>query len=117
MRDLGLGIDAARAAALLGRALLAQDRGAEAEKLSHESELLAGDDLQAAIAWRGVRAEALARRGEHAAAIEYAPGRGSTDVRRRLADTRLARERLGFSAEVGLEDGLARLVDWWRAAQ
>ena len=66
LRDLGLGIDAARAAALLARALLAQDRAAEAEALSHESEPLAGDDLQAAIAWRGVRAEALARRGEHA---------------------------------------------------
>jgi class 3 adenylate cyclase/tetratricopeptide (TPR) repeat protein len=63
LRSLGLGIDAARAAALLGRALLAQGRAAEAEALSHESEGLAGDDLQAAIAWRGVRAEALARRG------------------------------------------------------
>ena len=68
----GLGIDAAQAAALLGRALLAQGRAAEAEALSHESELLAGDDLKAAIAWRGVRAEALARRGEHGAAIAFA---------------------------------------------
>ena len=59
--DHGLGIDAARAAALLGRALLAQGRAAEAEALSHESEALAGDDLQAAITWRRVRAEALAR--------------------------------------------------------
>jgi len=72
LRDLGLGIDAARAAALLARAQLAQDRIAEAEELSHESEALAGDDLKAAIAWRGARAEALARRGEHAEAIEYA---------------------------------------------
>jgi len=71
-RDLGLGIDAARAAALLGRALLEQNRAAEAEQISHESELLAGDDLEAAIAWRGVRAEALAARGEHAAASELA---------------------------------------------
>ncbi|MDD9417934.1 phenylalanine--tRNA ligase beta subunit-related protein, partial [Staphylococcus aureus] len=52
----------ARAAALLAHALLAQNRGVEAEALSHESESLAGDDLKAAIAWRGVRAEALARR-------------------------------------------------------
>ncbi len=72
LRDLGLAIDAAQAAALLGRALLAQGRAAEAEALSHESEALAGDDLKAAITWRGVRAEALARRGEHAAAIEFA---------------------------------------------
>ncbi len=72
LREHGLGIDAAQAAALLGRALLAQGRAAEAEVLSHESEALAGDDLKAAIAWRGVRAEALARRGEHAAAIALA---------------------------------------------
>jgi class 3 adenylate cyclase len=71
-RDLGLGIDAARAAALLGRALLEQNRAAEAEEMSHESEMLAGDDLEAAIAWRGVRAEALAARGEHVAAVELA---------------------------------------------
>src|SRR5262249_60607924 len=62
-RHHGLGIDAARAGALLGIALLAQARAAEAEALSHESEALAGDDLQAAITWRPVRAEALARRG------------------------------------------------------
>ncbi|MBX3023588.1 AAA family ATPase [bacterium] len=72
LRALGLGIDAARAGALLARALLAGDRAAEAEALAHESEALAGDDLQAAIAWHGARAEVLARRGEHAAAIELA---------------------------------------------
>src|SRR5262249_12971332 len=53
LRAHGLGIDAARAAAFLGRALLAQDRVAEAETLSHEGEALAGDDLQAALAQRG----------------------------------------------------------------
>ena len=42
------------------------------------AELVAGDDLKAAIAWRGVRAEALARRGEHAAAVELG-GRGRGD--------------------------------------
>src|SRR5262249_47270211 len=68
-RAHGLGIDAARAAALLGITLLQQGRAAEAEVLSHEGEALAGDDLEAAITWRRVRAEALARRGEHAAAV------------------------------------------------
>jgi hypothetical protein len=72
LREHGLGIDAARAAAFLGRALLAQGRAAEAEAVSRESEALAGDDLQAAITWRGVRAEALASRGEHAVAVEFA---------------------------------------------
>jgi tetratricopeptide (TPR) repeat protein len=94
LRDLGLGIDAAGAAALLARALLAQDRAAEAEALSHESEALAGDDLQAAIAWRGVRAEALARRGEHAAAVELARAAveiaAATDALLDHADARLA---------------------------
>jgi class 3 adenylate cyclase/ketosteroid isomerase-like protein len=72
LRAQGLGIDAAQAAALLGRALLAQGRIAEAEALSHESEGLAGDSFKAAIAWRCVRAEALAARGEHEAAVEVA---------------------------------------------
>ena len=71
-RAHGLAIDAAQAAALLGRTLLALGRDREAEDLSHESEALAGDDLKAAIAWRCVRAEALARRGEHAEAIALA---------------------------------------------
>ncbi len=94
LRDLGLGIDAARAAALLARALLAQGRVAEAEMLSHESEALAGDDLKAAIAWRGVRAEALAKRGEHAAAVEFASKAvelaAATDALLDHADARLA---------------------------
>jgi UDP-glucose 4-epimerase len=47
--------------------------------------------------------------------IEFGPERGVNKVPRRLADTRLAKERLGFEAEIGLEDGLRRLVEWWRA--
>ena len=34
------------------------------------------------------------------------------DIRHCYADTALAKERLGFSAEVSLEDGMARLVEW-----
>jgi UDP-glucose 4-epimerase len=47
--------------------------------------------------------------------IERGPERGVNKVPRRLADTTLARERLGFEARIGLEEGLRRLVDWWRA--
>jgi UDP-glucose 4-epimerase len=47
--------------------------------------------------------------------IEFGPERGVNKVPRRLADTQLAKERLGFEAEIGLEDGLQRLVEWWRA--
>jgi UDP-glucose 4-epimerase len=47
--------------------------------------------------------------------IEFGPERGVNKVPRRLADTTLARERLGFEAQLGLEEGLRRLVQWWRA--
>jgi UDP-glucose 4-epimerase len=49
--------------------------------------------------------------------VEYGPERSVNGVTRRLADTSGAREALGFSAEVGLEDGLTQLVDWWRATR
>lgn len=48
-------------------------------------------------------------------AIEYGPSRAVNGVTRRLADTSGATERLGFTAEVNLEDGLTQLVDWWRS--
>ena len=43
--------------------------------------------------------------------IEPRPG----DVRALRADTRLARETLGFAAEVKFEEGLRRYIDWFRA--
>ncbi|MGE0747238.1 MAG: NAD-dependent epimerase/dehydratase family protein [Rhodospirillales bacterium] len=47
--------------------------------------------------------------------VEYGPERKVNAVVRRLADTAAARDRLGFVAAVPLEDGLRRLVAWWRA--
>lgn len=47
--------------------------------------------------------------------VEFGPERAVNKVSRRLADTSRAREALGFEAEIGLEEGLTRLVDWWRA--
>lgn len=44
---------------------------------------------------------------------EYGPERAINAVPRRLADTDKAARVLGFKSQVGLEDGLARLVDWW----
>ena len=121
LREHGLGIDAAQAAALLGRALLAQGRAAEAEALSRESEALAGDDLQSAIAWRGVRAEALARRGEAGAAVELARVAVAlaattdhlldhADARRALA---AALRAAGRNEEGAAED--ARAIELWDA--
>jgi nucleoside-diphosphate-sugar epimerase len=47
--------------------------------------------------------------------LEFGPPRGVNSVTRRLADVSLAEKRLGWRAEVGLEEGLRRLVSWWRA--
>ncbi len=121
LRAHGLAIDAAQAAALLGRALLALGRAAEAEALSHESELLAGDDLKAAIAWRGVRAEALARRGEHAAAIDLARAAveiaAATDALLDHADARhalaVALRAAARDEEADVEEG--RAIELWEA--
>jgi len=40
--------------------------------------------------------------------------RNVNPVRRRLADTSKAKRLLGFSAEIGLEEGLSRLTQWWQ---
>lgn len=48
-------------------------------------------------------------------AVELGPARGVNGVTRRLADTSRATEILGFTAEIGLAEGLTRLVEWWRA--
>jgi UDP-glucose 4-epimerase len=47
--------------------------------------------------------------------IEYGPERAVNKVPRRLADIAKAREQLGWEPEVDLEEGLTRLVAWWRA--
>lgn len=46
---------------------------------------------------------------------EYGPERSVNPVARRLAATEKAERMLGFKAEVDLEEGLRRLVTWWRA--
>ena len=47
--------------------------------------------------------------------VEFGPERAVNKVSRRLADTSRAREALGFEAQTSIEEGLAGLVDWWRA--
>jgi UDP-glucose 4-epimerase len=47
----------------------------------------------------------------------HGPARAVNGVARRLGDTSLASELIGFTAEVDLKEGLRRLVDWWRAEQ
>lgn len=47
--------------------------------------------------------------------VEFGPERPVNGVTRRLADTSAAAHDLGFEAKVSLDDGLRRLVEWWRA--
>jgi UDP-glucose 4-epimerase len=49
--------------------------------------------------------------------IEYGPARKLGAVARRLADTSKAADQLGFKADVSLEEGLRRLIEWWRQQQ
>jgi UDP-glucose 4-epimerase len=49
--------------------------------------------------------------------LEFGPARDVNNVPRRLADTSAAASWLGWKAEVSLDDGLCRLVEWWRAHQ
>ncbi len=46
---------------------------------------------------------------------EYGPELKVNPVSRRLADISKAERLLGFRAEVGLDEGLGRLIDWWRS--
>jgi UDP-glucose 4-epimerase len=58
-------------------------------------------------------AEALLRVMGSDLPVEHGPDRAVNGVVRRLADTTAAERDLGFKAEIGLEDGLRQLVDWW----
>jgi UDP-glucose 4-epimerase len=49
--------------------------------------------------------------------IEHRPARPVAEIARRLGDTAKAREKLGFTAEVPLREGLERLVAWWRESR
>ncbi len=46
---------------------------------------------------------------------EYGPERKVNPVQRRLADVSKAKNLIGFETEVSLEEGLKRLVSWWRS--
>jgi UDP-glucose 4-epimerase len=59
-------------------------------------------------------AQGLLRAMDSDLPVEHGPARAVNGVTRRKADTSLAREELGFEAEVDLDEGLKRLVEWWR---
>lgn len=59
-------------------------------------------------------AEALLRAMDSDLGVEHGPERAVNGVVRRLADTKAAERDLGFTARIGLEEGLRMLVEWWR---
>jgi UDP-glucose 4-epimerase len=46
--------------------------------------------------------------------LDFGPPRGVNAVTRRLADVSQAAELLGWKPEISLDEGLRRLVTWWR---
>ena len=58
-------------------------------------------------------ADSLLRAMDSPLSVEHGPERAVNGVARRLADVSHARRDLGFSTEVGVEDGLRALVRWW----
>jgi nucleoside-diphosphate-sugar epimerase len=48
-------------------------------------------------------------------AVEHGPERAVNGVTRRLASIEAAERELGWKPEVDLQEGLRRLVEWWRA--
>ncbi|WP_248961926.1 NAD-dependent epimerase/dehydratase family protein [Sphaerisporangium perillae] len=64
---------------------------------------------------RGLAEALMAVMGASDLGLEFGPARAVNGVTRRLADVSAAAERLGWKAEVDLEEGLRRLVAWWRA--
>jgi UDP-glucose 4-epimerase len=59
-------------------------------------------------------AEKLLRTMNSPLTPKYGPARKVNPVPRRIADTRRARLDLGFAAEVPFDEGLAKVVAWWR---
>lgn len=59
-------------------------------------------------------AHALLRAMDSDLPLEFGRPRGVNAVTRRLADVSRAAERLGWKAEISLDEGLRRLVTWWR---
>ena len=120
---LGVDTGAAQAAALLARAVLESGRDDEALALTEFAERRGGEDLKTAIAWRGVRAEALARRGEHDAALRLARDAVAlaepTDALADKADALMALAEVlrGCGDEAGARDAAARARDVYAAKE
>jgi UDP-glucose 4-epimerase len=60
-------------------------------------------------------AEALQRAMGSQLPLEFGPARGVNAVTRRLASISNAQDGLGWKPEIDLDEGLRRLVAWWRS--
>jgi UDP-glucose 4-epimerase len=60
-------------------------------------------------------AEALLETMGSDLSVEFGPARAVNGVTRRLASIEAAGQQLGWRPEVPLDEGLGRLVDWWRS--
>ncbi len=60
-------------------------------------------------------AEALLEAMDATLPVEFGPERAVNGVTRRLASIDAAQQRIGWQPDVGLEQGLRELVDWWRS--
>ncbi len=111
--NLGIGADAGQAAALLSRALVLQGRVDQAAPLAVESQELAGQNLQTAIASRAAGAEIAAEQGRFdeaialaEAAVEIAGGTDLTiDHARAVSTLAVVHARAGNAASA---DGASR---------
>ncbi|MEY2471220.1 MAG: hypothetical protein QOK28_549 [Actinomycetota bacterium] len=117
LRERGLGADAARAGGLLARAVQMLGDVDSAEAIAREASALAGDDIRASIAWRGVVAEVLAGRGDRDGALRLAREAVAlaepTDALMQLANARISLAVVHFT--VGDVDEGAREME--RAAE
>ena len=60
-------------------------------------------------------AQALQRAMDSSLELEFGPPRGVNAVTRRQADISRSTQKLGWKPEVDLDEGLQRLVAWWRS--
>ena len=108
---LGIDVDAAQAAAHEARAVLALGDLDRALSLAETADRLGGRDLKTAIVWRTVKAEILARRGDHGAAVALAQAAVAlaepTDA---LVDTADAYAALGAVLALTGDDVAARVA-------
>lgn len=115
-------IDAAQPPVILGDGLQTMDF-VYTEDIARANLLAASADVSGQVFNIGSGTEtslidlaaALQRAMGSSLPLEFGPPRGVNGVTRRLADVSAAARELGWKADVSLDEGLSRLVRWWRS--